>query len=59
VIGSGGSWREAVEAVEWAAGDILVLGSGAAGQTAQVFLGSAAGRILRHSPVPTMIVPRR
>lgn len=59
VIGSGASWREAVEAVEWAAGDILVLGSGAAGQTAQVFLGSAAGRILRHSPVPTMIVPRR
>jgi nucleotide-binding universal stress UspA family protein len=23
-----------------------------------VFLGSAAARILRHAPVPTMIVPR-
>ncbi|WP_197382130.1 universal stress protein [Mycolicibacterium mengxianglii] len=59
VIGAGPSWRDAVDAVEWGPGDILVLGSGAAGPAAQVFLGSAAARILRHSPVPTMIVPRR
>jgi len=39
-------------------GDLLLLGSGAAGQTAQVFLGSAASKILRHAPVPVMIVPR-
>ena len=36
-----------------------LLGSGAAAQTAQVFLGSAAAKILRHAPVPVMIVPRR
>ncbi|WP_102145190.1 universal stress protein [Mycobacterium hubeiense] len=59
VVGSGHDWREAVESVPWAAGDMLVLGSGAAAQTAQVFLGSAASKILRHSPVPVMIVPRR
>ena len=59
VIGSGSTWRDAVDAVEWETGDILVLGSGAAGPVAQVFLGSAAARILRHSPVPTMIMPRR
>lgn len=59
VIGTGATWRDAVEAIEWAAGDILVLGSGAAGPAAQVFLGSAAAKILRHSPVPAMIVPRR
>ena len=59
VIGAGATWRDAVEAVEWAPGDVLVLGSGAAGQAAQVFLGSAASRILRHAPVPTMIVPRQ
>jgi nucleotide-binding universal stress UspA family protein len=59
VIGAGATWRDAVDAVPWAAGDILVLGSGAAGPAAQVFLGSAAARILRHAPVPTMIVPRR
>ncbi len=59
VIGAGATWRDAVEAVQWGAGDVLVLGSGAAGPVAQVFLGSAAGKILRHAPVPTMIVPRR
>lgn len=59
VIGAGATWRDAVESVAWGSGDILVLGSGAAGAVAQVFLGSAAGKILRHAPVPTMIVPRR
>jgi len=58
VVGSGNDWREAVEAVSWEAGDILLLGSGAAGPVAHVFLGSAASKILRHSPVPVMIVPR-
>jgi nucleotide-binding universal stress UspA family protein len=59
VIGAGSTWRDAVDAIPWGPGDILVLGSGAAGPAAQVFLGSAAARILRHAPVPTMIVPRR
>lgn len=59
VIGAGATWRDAVEAIEWGAGDILVLGSGAAGPVAQVFLGSAAAKILRHAPVPTLIMPRR
>ena len=58
VVGTGYDWREAVESVSWETGDMLALGSGAAGQVAQVFLGSAASKILRHSPVPVMIVPR-
>jgi nucleotide-binding universal stress UspA family protein len=58
VVGTGHDWREAVEDVPWESGDMLLLGSGAAGQTAQVFLGSAASKILRHAPVPVMIVPR-
>lgn len=58
VVGSGHDWHEAVEAVPWQAGDVLVLGSGAAGPAARVFLGSAASKILRHAPVPVMIVPR-
>jgi nucleotide-binding universal stress UspA family protein len=58
VVGTGYDWREAVESVSWEAGDMLALGSGAAGQVAQVFLGSAASKILRHAPVPVMIVPR-
>jgi nucleotide-binding universal stress UspA family protein len=58
VVGSGHDWREAVESVSWGAGDMLLLGSGAAAQGAHVFLGSAASKILRHAPVPVMIVPR-
>jgi nucleotide-binding universal stress UspA family protein len=58
VVGTGHDWREAVEDVPWESGDMLLLGSGAAGQTAHVFLGSAASKILRHAPVPVMIVPR-
>jgi nucleotide-binding universal stress UspA family protein len=58
MIGSGHDWQEAVEDVSWETGDLLLLGSGAAGPTAQVFLGSAASKILRHAPVPVMIVPR-
>jgi nucleotide-binding universal stress UspA family protein len=59
VVGSGHDWREAVESISWEPGDMLLLGSGAAGQAAHVFLGSAASKILRHAPVPVMIVPRR
>ncbi len=59
VIGTGHDWREAVETIAWETGDILLLGSGAAGPAAQVFLGSAASKILRHAPVPVMIVPRQ
>ena len=59
VIGTGTDWREAVDAIAWDAGDVLVLGSGAAGPLAQVFLGSAASKILRHAPVPVVIVPKR
>ncbi|MGV0744882.1 universal stress protein [Mycolicibacterium sp. XJ870] len=59
VVGSGPDWNSAVQSVPWETGDMLLLGSGAAAQTAHVFLGSAAAKILRHSPVPVMIVPRR
>jgi nucleotide-binding universal stress UspA family protein len=57
VIGSGTDWPQAVNDIAWKSGDLLVLGSGAAGPRAQVFLGSAASKILRHVPVPVMIVP--
>ena len=59
VIGTGTGWREAVDDIAWESGDLLLLGSGAAGPMAHVFLGTAAAKILRHAPVPVMIVPRR
>jgi nucleotide-binding universal stress UspA family protein len=58
VIGAGTDWRDAVDGIAWQSGDLLLLGSGAAGPVSQVFLGSAASKILRHAPVPVMIVPR-
>jgi nucleotide-binding universal stress UspA family protein len=57
--GTGHDWRDAVENVPWESGDLFLLGSGAAGAKAQVFLGSAASKILRHTPVPVMILPAR
>ena len=59
VVGAGVEWRDAVDNIAWESGDLLLLGSGAAGPMAQVFLGSAASKILRHVPVPVMILPRQ
>jgi nucleotide-binding universal stress UspA family protein len=39
-------------------GDVLVVGSSALGPLAQVFLGSRAAKVVRHSPVPVVVVPR-
>jgi nucleotide-binding universal stress UspA family protein len=58
VLGTGTEWREAVDDIAWESGDLLLLGSGAAGPMAQVFLGTAAAKILRHAPIPVMIMPR-
>lgn len=58
VVGAGTDWREAVDGITWESGDMLLLGSGAAGPMAQVFLGSVAAKIIRHAPVPVMIMPR-
>jgi nucleotide-binding universal stress UspA family protein len=59
VIGAGIDSGDAVDNIAWGTGDMLLLGSGAAGPMAQVFLGTAASKILRHAPVPVMIVPKQ
>ena len=58
VIGYGESWDEALEDVDWRDGDVLVVGSSSMGPVARVFLGSRASKIVRHSPVPVVVVPR-
>ena len=58
VVGRGENWEEALEDVEWADGDVLVVGSSSIGPVARVFLGSRAAKIVRHSPVPVVVVPR-
>jgi len=37
---------------------VLVVGSSSIGPVARVFLGSRATKIVRHSPVPVVVVPR-
>lgn len=58
VVGIGDTWGNALEDVEWNAGDVLVVGSSSLGPLARVFLGSHATKVVRHSPVPAIVVPR-
>ena len=53
----GRDWSEALERVGWDQGDVLVIGSSPQGLVSRVFLGSTATRILRHSPVPVVVLP--
>jgi nucleotide-binding universal stress UspA family protein len=57
-VGEGEDWGEAVEDIPWREGDVLVVGSSSIGPLARVFLGSRATKIVRHSPVPVVVVPR-
>jgi nucleotide-binding universal stress UspA family protein len=58
VVGHGEDWGEALEDIPWHDGDVLVVGSSSIGPIARVFLGSRATKIVRHSPVPVVVVPR-
>ena len=59
VVGIGSSWAEALEDVEWDEGEMLVVGSSSVGPIAGVFLGTRSAKIVRYSPVPVLVVPRR
>lgn len=58
VIGQGEDWAEALDDIEWGPGDLMVIGSSEAGPISRVFLGSRAAKIVRHTPVPVMAIPR-
>jgi nucleotide-binding universal stress UspA family protein len=58
VVGYGEDWGEALDDIEWHDRDVLVVGSSSIGPLARVFLGSRATKIVRHSPVPAVVVPR-
>lgn len=57
VVGAGSGWRDAVDSVDWAGSELLVVGSRPAGPVARVFLGSRATKIVRHAPVPVVVLP--
>jgi nucleotide-binding universal stress UspA family protein len=54
---TGNGWDEALDAAEWQDGDLLAIGTSPAGGIARVFLGSRGSKILRHSPVPVLVLP--
>jgi nucleotide-binding universal stress UspA family protein len=58
VVATGRSWAEALGRLDWQDGDVLVVGSSPHGLLSRVFIGTNATRIVRHSPVPVVVVPR-
>lgn len=56
-VATGRTWAEALEQVDWHGGDVLVVGSSSASLMSRLFLGSNATKIVRHSPVPVVVVP--
>jgi nucleotide-binding universal stress UspA family protein len=59
VVGVGETWASAIEDIGWHNADVLVVGSSSLGPISRVFLGSHAAKVVRHSPVPVVVVPRR
>ena len=59
VMGDGYGWRESLRSARWAVGDLLVVGSSSKGPLTSVFLGSRSSKIVRHAPVPVMVLPRQ
>lgn len=54
---TGNGWQQALDLTDWEDGEILALGTSPRGEIARVFLGSRSGKIIRHSPVPVMVLP--
>ena len=59
VLGEGAGWAEALAALEWRPGEMLLLGSSRIGLLRRVFLGSNARKILKASPIPVMVLPKQ
>ncbi|WP_299566199.1 universal stress protein [uncultured Mycolicibacterium sp.] len=54
---TGHDWAQAVGAAGWQDGELLALGTSPRETIARVFLGSHGTKILRHSPVPALVLP--
>jgi nucleotide-binding universal stress UspA family protein len=58
-IADGKSWKAAFNSVPWKDGEMIAVGSSSLGPLLRVFLGSNAAKIVRNSPVPCIVLPRR
>lgn len=54
---TGNGWDEALDAVDWIDGEVLALGTSPGRGVLSVFLGSRGSKIIRHSPVPVLVLP--
>ena len=54
---TGNGWDEALDDADWQDGDLLAIGTSPVGGIVRVFLGSRGSKILRHSPVPVLVLP--
>jgi len=57
VIASGRGWADAIDELHWERDEVLVVGSSSSSALSRLFIGSNGARILRHSPVPVIVVP--
>jgi nucleotide-binding universal stress UspA family protein len=55
-VATGNGWDDALDAADWQDGDLLAIGTSPVGGIARVFLGSRGSKILRHSPVPVLVL---
>lgn len=54
---TGNGWDEALDDTEWDDGELLALGTSSRRSLKTVFLGSHGAKIIRHSPVPVLVLP--
>ena len=57
-IGQGRTMKQAIDSIGWNPRSVLLVGSSRLAHGHQTFLGSTAARMLRHLPVPMIVVPR-
>jgi nucleotide-binding universal stress UspA family protein len=55
----GEPWREIVDCVSRENSQLVVMGTQGRSGLPQLFMGSVAERVVRRSPVPVLVVPRR
>lgn len=57
VIGTGATWSDTLASIPWQSGEVLAIGSSSMGPLARVFLGARATKLIRHAPVPVIVLP--
>lgn len=56
-VAVGRSWAATLDRLAWDRDEVLVVGSSSASMMQRLFLGSSGTKILRHAPVPAIVVP--